>query len=101
MQAMNKAVKARSQLLKEEQSWNGSKWLKGAQLIEKEPPKIKQEIYKAYKNLYNHYLTMDIVEASAFGGEFFELCENEPPGRNEECLIERFQLGHKNNIERP
>ena len=101
VQAMNTAVKVRNQLLKEEQTWNGSEWLKGAQLIEKEPPKIKQEICKAYKNLYNRDLNTDIVEAATCGDEFFEWCENEPPGRNKECLIESFQPDHKNNIERP
>jgi len=56
---------------------------------------------KACKNLYNRDLTNDILEAEICGDEFFEWCENEPPSRNKECLIESFQPDHKSNIELP
>ena len=99
VQAMNTAVKVRTHLLKEEETWNGLDWLKGAQLIEKETTKKKELIFKAYKNLFNRDLVMDVAEAATAGDDFYEWSETQPPG-NKELLLQRFQPDSNNKIAR-
>ena len=100
VKVMDIAVKVRCHLLREEKSWSGVDWLKGANLIEKEPIKIKERIFRAYKKIFGRDCVEDIPAAATEGDEFFEACEKEPPGTETKDLLEKFQPEDKKNIER-
>ena len=61
------AVIIRCHLLREEESWSGVEWLKGANLIEKEPIKIKERIFRAYKKIFGRDCVEDIAAAANEG----------------------------------
>ena len=82
VKVMDIAVKIRCHLLREEESWSGVDWLKGANLIEKEPIKIKERIFRAYKKIFGRDCVLDIAAAATEGDEFFKACEKEPPGKD-------------------
>lgn len=88
---MEIAVKIRNYLFREEESWSGVDWLKGASLIEKEPLKVKQMVFNAYKDLYDRDCVEVIAAAATEGDEFFEYCEKEPPGLSKDDLLRKFQ----------
>ena len=100
VRVMDIAVKVRSHLLREEKSWSGAEWLKGANLIEKEPIKIKERIFRAYRKIFGRDCVLDIAAAATEGDDFFEACEKEPPGTDTKGLLEKFQPEDKSNIER-
>jgi len=49
VKVMDISVKVGCHILREEKSWREVDWFKGANLIEKEPIKIKERIFRAYK----------------------------------------------------
>ena len=100
VKVMDIAVKIRCHLLREEESWSGVDWLKGANLIEKEPIKIKERIFRAYKKIFGRDCILDIAAAATEGDDFFEACEKEPPGTDTKGLLEKFLPEDKSNIER-
>ena len=73
--------------------------MKGASLIEKEPIKIKQRIFRAYKKIFCQDCIKDISAATTERDEFFEACEKEPPDIDTKGLLEKFQPEDKRNKE--
>ena len=71
IQAMNIAVKIRGLLLKEEETLEGKRALGGAVLLDKAKRGAKERIIKAYKEIYNRDVVMDITEALCAGDELF------------------------------
>lgn len=74
--------------------------MKGANLIDKEPIKIKERIFGAYRKIFSNNCVQDIAAASTEGDKFFEACEKEPPDTDTKGLIEKFQPEDKSNTER-
>ena len=71
VKVMDIAVKIRCYLLREKESWSGVGWLKGTNLIEKEPIKIKERIFRAYRKIFCRDCVLDIAAAATEGDDFF------------------------------
>ena len=69
---MNKAVKIKQYLLKEEETLNGISVLRGAKILEEASRAEWQRIITVYKELYSRDVAVDIGEASYLCDEFFE-----------------------------
>ena len=69
---MNKAVKIKQYLLKEEETLNGISVTRGAKILEEASRAERQRIITAYEELYSTNIAADIGEAFCLGDEFFE-----------------------------
>ena len=75
-EAQNVAVRLKSLLQKEEETWNGIFVLKASNILQKLPSKAQSKVKKAYKELYTRDLTEDIVNGFTEGDEFYEQYED-------------------------
>ena len=69
---MNKAVKIKQYLIKEEETLNGISVTRGAKILEEASRAERQRIITAYEELYSRNVAADIGEAFCLGDEFFE-----------------------------
>ena len=72
IRAMNKAVKIKQYLLKEEETLNGISVTRGAKILEEASRAERQRIITAYEELYSTNIAADIGEAFCLCDEFFE-----------------------------
>ena len=69
---MEKAVKIKQYLLKEEETINGISVLRGAQILEKATRSERQRIITAYEELFSSNIIADIGESFCLGDEYLE-----------------------------
>ena len=69
---MNKAVKIKQYLLKEEETLDGISVTRGAKILEDATRAERQRIITAYEELYSKSIAADIGEAFCLGDEFFK-----------------------------
>ena len=71
IQVMNIAVKIRGLLLKEEKTLEGKYALGGELLLDKAKRGVKERTIKAYKEIFNRDVVMDVTDSLFAGDEFF------------------------------
>ena len=74
-ETQNVAVRLKSLLQKEEETWKGIFVEKATNILQKLPNKAQSKVKKAYKELYTRDLTEDIVNGFTKGDECYEQYE--------------------------
>ena len=71
-EAQNIAVRIKSLLYKEEETWNGMYVTKADTLLQKLPSKAQNKVKRAYQELFSRDLVEDMVSGFCAGDDFYE-----------------------------